>query len=102
MGALKNIRINGETYPCDVWVSEQSGQVVRVEWENGWLGGMGHLTKDSDDGYYVSNGFDATTYPYLRLRPAADVSLPLTNYATDTKEGTYGFVERDSDSLSYL
>ena len=54
MGALKNIRINGETYPCDVWVSEQSGQVVRYEWEDGWLGGMGHLTKDSDDGRSIS------------------------------------------------
>ncbi|KKK90899.1 hypothetical protein LCGC14_2718360, partial [marine sediment metagenome] len=102
MATLANIRINGETYPCNLWQSEQSGQLIRHEWENGFLGGMGHLTRDSDDGYYVSNGFDTSTFPYLRLRPGADVSLTLTNYGADTKEGTYGFIEQDSNSVNYL
>ncbi len=102
MATLSPISINGVRYPCNAWVSEQSGQVIRHEWENGWLGGMGHLAKDSDDGYYVSNGFDASTFPYLRLRPGADVSLLLTNYGADTKEGTYGFVEQDSNLVDYL
>jgi hypothetical protein len=102
VATLKSITINGERYPCNEWVSEQSGQVIRHEWENGFLGGMGHLTRDSDDGYYVSNGFDATNFPYLRLRPGADVSLTLTSYGADSKEGTYGFIEQDTNAVDYL
>jgi hypothetical protein len=102
VATLAPIRINGEAYPCNEWRTEQSGRVIREDWEDGWLGGMGELNRKSPNRYYVSNGFDASTYPYLRLRPQIDASIPLSGFGANVNHGAFGFVEQGTGGTNYM
>lgn len=108
MARLPAITIDGVKYPCDEWRRAQAGRVIRDDWQVGFIDGMGSVTRRSNRDYYVSNGMDASAYPYLRLRPQKEATISLTTaaggrpFGENASQGVFHFVEQASNGANML
>ena len=104
MARLPSITIDGVKYPCNEWKRAQAGRVIRHDWEEGFIDGMGSLTRRSARDYYASNGMDATSYPYLRLHPqATTIALGVpTPFGANPFQGAFGFIEQSPNGTQFF
>jgi len=101
MGAPKlTASINGTTYNIRQWQSVQQGQVLKEEWRDGFLGGMGEYLRRSRDRYYHARNMDTSLHPLLRLRPEFDASIAVANLDTTTGP-FYAFATKSAGGTSF-